>query len=197
MVGCGGDSRCGFTARLRRANHRVVIVWINGAFGAGKTTVASALVARLRGAILFDPEVVGVVLGGLLPNRRGDFQDLPSWRRWTVRLVETATRFRPHIVVPMTLVNRDYFQEVVGTLCARHRVQHFTLMTPADVLRDRLRARGSDGEWGERQIDRCMAALTASCFAEHIPTAGRAVDGIVTEIAASLGAFRARDDPSG
>jgi hypothetical protein len=164
-----------------------VIVWINGAFGAGKTTVARALVARWRGAMLFDPEIVGFVLGRLPPHHRGDFQDLPSWRRWTVRLVGLATRVRPHIVVPMTLVNRDYFQEVVETLRARHHVRHFTLIAPPEVLRERLRARGSGGGWGEQQIERCTTALTAPAFAEHIPTAGRALDAIVAEIAAGLG----------
>jgi hypothetical protein len=36
-----------------------VIVWINGPFGVGKTTVAERLVHDWPGATLFDPEVLG------------------------------------------------------------------------------------------------------------------------------------------
>jgi uridine kinase len=36
-----------------------VIVWINGAFGAGKTTLAGELHRRLPDALAFDPEYVG------------------------------------------------------------------------------------------------------------------------------------------
>jgi len=32
-----------------------LVVWINGAFGVGKTSVAEELVTLLPGAILFDP----------------------------------------------------------------------------------------------------------------------------------------------
>ena len=39
-----------------------MIVWINGAFGSGKTTTAGLVTKRLDGAKLFDPEYVGYML---------------------------------------------------------------------------------------------------------------------------------------
>ncbi len=36
-----------------------MIIFINGAFGVGKTTVAELLVSRLPNGLLFDPEEVG------------------------------------------------------------------------------------------------------------------------------------------
>ena len=39
-----------------------MIIWINGAFGAGKTTLADELGGRLPDAVLFDPEYVGYIL---------------------------------------------------------------------------------------------------------------------------------------
>jgi adenylylsulfate kinase-like enzyme len=36
-----------------------MIVWINGAFGAGKTTTAELVTELLPGAKIFDPEYVG------------------------------------------------------------------------------------------------------------------------------------------
>jgi thymidylate kinase len=39
-----------------------MIIWINGAFGAGKTTLAEELHRRLPDALAFDPEFVGYIL---------------------------------------------------------------------------------------------------------------------------------------
>ncbi|CAM5243529.1 hypothetical protein SALBM217S_06468 [Streptomyces griseoloalbus] len=58
-----------------------MIVWVNGAFGAGKTTTAHELIELIPNSTLFDPEVIGGALERLLPPKRlaevGDFQDLP------------------------------------------------------------------------------------------------------------------------
>jgi hypothetical protein len=43
-----------------------VIIWINGGFGAGKTTLPEELHRRLPDAVLFDPEDVGGRPGGAL-----------------------------------------------------------------------------------------------------------------------------------
>jgi hypothetical protein len=46
----------------RRASLGPVIIWINGAFGAGKTALAEELHRRLPDAVLYDPEDVGLML---------------------------------------------------------------------------------------------------------------------------------------
>ena len=57
-----------------------VIIWINGGFAAGKTTLAEELHRRLPDAVVYDPEDVGLMLWKWMrPN--GDFQHLPSWPR--------------------------------------------------------------------------------------------------------------------
>lgn len=61
-----------------------MIVWLNGAFGAGKSTVAVALRELTPGARLFDPEYVGFLLRRFVPIPTGDFQDLPLWRELVV-----------------------------------------------------------------------------------------------------------------
>ena len=47
-----------------------MIVWINGAFGAGKTTTARELIDLIPNSTLFDPEVIGAALPHLLPAKR-------------------------------------------------------------------------------------------------------------------------------
>ncbi|WP_200902481.1 MULTISPECIES: hypothetical protein [Protofrankia] len=65
-----------------------MICWINGSFGAGKTTFTEELRRRCPDAVVFDPEEVGFMLRDMLPPApSGDFQDLPAWR---LLVVETG-----------------------------------------------------------------------------------------------------------
>jgi hypothetical protein len=60
-----------------------MIVWINGPFGVGKSTMAELLVERWPQATVFDPEHLGFLLRARQPPDVvvGDFQDLSVWRR--------------------------------------------------------------------------------------------------------------------
>jgi hypothetical protein len=84
-----------------------MIVWINGAFGAGKTTLAEELHRRLPDALAFDPEYVGFLLTQWAPPApSGDFQDIPLWRTLVAEFaVGLAREYGRAVVVPMTLVN--------------------------------------------------------------------------------------------
>jgi hypothetical protein len=80
-----------------------VIIWLNGGFGAGKTTLAQELGKRLPDAVVYNPEDVGLMLWKWLPPE-GDFQHLPSWREL---VVATAVSLRRHhadtLIVPLML----------------------------------------------------------------------------------------------
>ncbi len=83
----------------------LVIIWINGLFGAGKSTTAHALVTRLGNASLVDPEQIGFGLptwhgnGGELD----DIQHDPRWRTLTKESVIAVEETFETAVVPMTL----------------------------------------------------------------------------------------------
>jgi 8-oxo-dGTP pyrophosphatase MutT (NUDIX family)/predicted kinase len=140
----------------------VTVVWINGAFGAGKTTTARELIDLIPNSTLFDPEVVGAALPHLLPPKRlaevGDYQDLPIWRRL---VIDTAAALLAELggtlVVPMTLLRQDYRDEIFGGLAARRISVHHVLLAPAEtILRERIAGREvpadlPDGEMRIRQ----------------------------------------------
>ncbi|SEC43166.1 ADP-ribose pyrophosphatase YjhB, NUDIX family [Streptomyces sp. 2231.1] len=140
----------------------MTVVWINGAFGAGKTTTARELIELIPNSTLFDPEVVGAALTHLLPAKRlaevSDFQDLPVWRRL---VVDTAAGMLAELggtlVVPMTLLRQEYRDEIFGGLAARRIPVHHLLLAPAEtILRQRIAAREippelPDGEMRVRQ----------------------------------------------
>jgi hypothetical protein len=119
-----------------------VIIWINGGFGAGKTTLAQELHRRLPDAVVYDPEDVGLMLWKWMrPN--GDFQHLPSWREL---VVATALSLRRHhadtLIVPMSLIRNAYRAEILGGLAdAGEEVLHVFLEADAGVLRERLSTR--------------------------------------------------------
>jgi predicted kinase len=120
----------------------LVIIWLNGAFGAGKTTLAGELHRRLPEAVVYDPEDVGLMLWKWMPPN-DDFQDLPSWREL---VVATALSLRRHhadtLIVPMSLIRDAYQAEILGGLAdAGEEVLHVFLEADVGVLRERLSAR--------------------------------------------------------
>lgn len=67
-----------------------MIIWINGPFGAGKTTLAKRLRDRRSKSLIFDPEEIGFVVKETVPMpASGDYQDLPLWRGLTIAAVRT------------------------------------------------------------------------------------------------------------
>jgi hypothetical protein len=56
-----------------------VIIWLNGAFGCGKTTTAAELRSLIPSSRLFDPETVGYMLRpNLADHPVSDFQQLAT-----------------------------------------------------------------------------------------------------------------------
>jgi AAA domain len=147
-----------------------LIIWLNGAFGSAKTTLAAELHHRLPDAVIFDPEHVGYVLTQAVKAPTGDFQDLPSWRRLVVEHARALREFHAMtLIVPMTLVNRQYFDEIIGALrTTGEEVRHVFLDLPADVLRSRIESQvlvPGNPERDERarqfrlrNVARCVAA---------------------------------------
>ncbi|MDF2822865.1 MAG: family ATPase [Mycobacterium sp.] len=175
-----------------------VLLWINGAFGAGKTHTAHELHRRLPQSHVADPELIGFAMHKMLPaHARVDFQDLPGWRSAVVDTLRHAERMSTGpVIVPMTLVREDYFDEIVGALRRDTEVRHYALIASPATLRKRLRSRletvgshvfGGDETWAVRQIDRCVTALAAERFATHVPTDNRSLDEVVEAIAADAG----------
>ncbi|MFE7815032.1 NUDIX domain-containing protein [Streptomyces sp. NPDC057433] len=162
-----------------------MIVWINGAFGAGKTTTARELIELIPNSALFDPEVIGGALSQLLPPKRlaevGDFQDLPIWRRL---VIDTAAAMLAELggtlVVPMTLLRQEYRDEIFGGLAARRIPVRHVLLAPAEtILRERIAGREvppdlPDGEmrirqWSYDHIEPYKAALASWLTADAYP----------------------------
>jgi gluconate kinase len=186
-----------------------MLIWINGAFGAGKTVIAHELQRRLGDGLLADPENLGFALHKMLPaHARRDFQDLPQWRSAVLTtLIQTEAAWQGHVIVPMSIVRDDYFEEIIGGLRASGvDVRHYALTATAETLRKRLRRRGGyvigralgrNETWAMQQIDRCVNALAGERYATHVETDQRTPDEVVELIAgdAKLDLSRPRLSP--
>jgi hypothetical protein len=125
--------------------------------------------------VLLDPERIGFVVQRLpFTGGREDFQHSALWRRATVLAVRSAAALAETVIVPMTVVEDDVLRDVVGELL-RHGVdvRMVALVVGSDELRVRLRRRGSQGGWGEAQIERCLRALGRPEFGLPVATDGR------------------------
>lgn len=149
-----------------------MLIWVNGAFGAGKTTLAQVLHERLPDGLAFDPEYVGFLLRRWVPDPGADFQDLPLWRKLTAEFASGLWReYRRPVIVPMTLVDAGYRKEIFDLLdAAGVDLLHVFLDVPAGELRRRIEAQvllpdDPDQDAEARRfrldnIDRCVAAAS-------------------------------------
>ena len=142
-----------------------MLIWINGAFGVGKTTT-SRLVADETARRLFDPEYVGYLLLRLLPDHDiGDFQDLPAWRRLVPAVIsELITTTGDDLIVVQTVLAESYWRELRAGLAALdQRVVHVVLDADADTMHRRIDADTDDpgaAEWRHGHVAQYEAART-------------------------------------
>ncbi len=118
-----------------------MIIWLNGAFGCGKTMTAREI-QRLDGTFrVFDPEWVGYMLRNNLQDQGvDDFQDLPAWRRLVPVVAQELTDATgQHLVAVQTVPDQDYWTEITdGFEQQGQQVFHVLLDTDLRTLRTRI-----------------------------------------------------------
>lgn len=152
-----------------------MIIWLNGAFGSGKTQTAYELHRRIPHSYIFDPENAGFYIRDNIPAEisEDDFQKHPLWREFTYSMLKCIdSEYDGMIIVPMTLVDLDYFMQIVGRLKSEGIViRHFTLTASPETLYSRLRGRGEDRDsWAAAQMERCLTGLENKVFECYVDT---------------------------
>lgn len=166
-----------------------MILFLNGPFGVGKTSVAKVLVDEMNHAMLYDPEVIGTVLKRVLgPFRQvEDYQDYALWRTLVVggaRVLRRTTRRT--LVIPMTVYRREVFDPMVAGLRRLDKdLSCFRLAVSRDVLLDRISSDMEDREayaWRSSHIEVCLEASGDPAFGTEIRTEGRTPAEIADEL---------------
>lgn len=166
----------------------ILIIWINGAFGSGKTSVAVEICEKLRNAFIYDPEQLGYFLWDNFPEelrRKTNFQHLPIWREFNYKILKHIhSNYNSIIVVPMTIYDKQYYDEIIGCLVKdKIDVRHFILSASKKTIINRLRQRGdSENSWAEQHIDKCLRAFEIDIIEEKINTEISCISKIAQEI---------------
>ncbi|MGN1346064.1 MAG: AAA family ATPase [Eubacteriales bacterium] len=169
-----------------------MILWINGAFGSGKTQTAAELHRRLPDSFVYDPENVGYWLRENEPTalHTDNFQDEPLWRSINRdMLLRLSSNYRGTILVPMTLVSAQYYTEIITAVRENGaELRHFLLYPSAETVRKRLARRGErENSWAWRQVHRCYDAFDNPVFENRIVNDQMSVPETAEAIAAAAG----------
>lgn len=143
-----------------------MIVWLNGTYGAGKTTTAPLLAEALP-ARIFDSEHIGHLLRPVI----GDIPctDFKEWRPWRALTVATAREIIAFtgdaLVIPQTVLQHEYWTELAdGFAEADIPVHAFTLHADRAAWAARVEADTAEPdarEWRLAHRDAYEQALTA------------------------------------
>lgn len=181
-----------------------MLIWINGPFGVGKTQTAHELHRRMPDSVVCDPEHLGFGLQRMLPKSlRGDFQDLASWRSGVLEVLDLVVRqHTAAVLVPMTLVEPAYVDEVLGGLRRQgHDVRHLALLAERGTVVERLQIRGLGHlvqavtghsallreSFALRRLDDCLAYLSALPDDEQLWTDDQTVEQVAEAVAERSG----------
>ena len=136
-----------------------MIIWLNGPFGVGKTTVARILVERLGSALLYDPELFGAARRAVLApmDVADDFQELRAKPALVVRTAAVIQQtYGSTLVMPMTVLDHARCDALATDLRDIDSELHLFQLAAGR----RLCARGSCGD--PRSTDRMHGALSTS-----------------------------------
>lgn len=165
-----------------------MIIWLNGAFGSGKTTTAFELHHMLKDSYVYDPEKIGYFLTRYEPKEfRGDnFQDKPLWRQFNYKMIKNiALNYKGTMIIPMTVVKEEYYHEIISKLRNDGiRIDHYVLGASEDTLIKRGRSRLCfKNSWSVKQIPVCIEAFKNPVFENYIQTDSMSTYEIIETIA--------------
>ena len=166
-----------------------MIIWISGAYGVGKSTLAEAMAANMEHALIFDAEEVGNAVRGNYPDCPYGyiFEDYPLWGEFcSMLLKDVHEKFHKDILVPMTLLRKASYgiierlnREGIDTRLVILEAEHQT-------IHDRILARGEEeGCWCMENIELARAG-SGALPGIHIRTDGKTVDELCAEVLLEL-----------
>lgn len=165
-----------------------MILWINGPYGVGKSSLAEKLHECNPHSFLFDAEAVGNAVRDNRPKELFNgyiFEGYPLWFSVCAALLaDIAGRFDGDIYVPMTLVFADSFEKIERPLKEKNIcVKHILLESSRQMIHDRILSRGEEEDcWCMRHIDLCLKQQINFENVIRIASYGKSVSELAIEV---------------
>jgi broad-specificity NMP kinase len=138
-----------------------MIIWVNGAFGSGKTQTAFELNRQIKYSYVYNPENIGYFLRKNIPKEiiQGNFQHQPLWRIINYEIIKNiCLKYNGILIIPMTIYNKNYFDEIIGKLLNDNiKIDHYILGASKETILKRLSKRlEKKDSWAAKHIDKCI-----------------------------------------
>lgn len=164
-----------------------MIIWINGPYGVGKSTLAEVLQKYLPNSFIFDAEQVGNAVRDNMPARffRETFEEFPLWQEMCYRLLKELDEvYDGCVLVPMTLklpASHDAILQRLRDFGAE--IVHILLEADHDTVHDRIIQRGEEEDcWCMQNIDTCIRAQKDYPCDLRLQTAGKTVEELAHQV---------------
>lgn len=169
-----------------------MIVWISGAYGVGKSTLAKALVNKMDNAIVFDAEMVGDAVRENYPNEPYGviYEDYPLWCEFNYKLLKDIhNTFHYNIFVPMTLVRQNSYDKIIQRLLDDGIDTKLIILEGSyQCIHDRILARGEEeGCWCMENIEMSSDGSKAIQNGYHILTDNKSVEELTCIVLEYIG----------
>ena len=162
-----------------------MIIWISGAYGVGKSTLAEAIAAKMNNALIFDAEEVGNAVRENYPDCPYSyiFEDYPLWGEFCYLLLKDVhEKFHKDILVPMTLLRSESYSIIERLLRDGIDTRLIVLDASYQTVHDRILARGEEeGCWCMENIEPARVGC-ATLPGIHIQTDDKAIDALCDEV---------------
>ena len=158
-----------------------MIIWISGAYGVGKSTLAETLVNKMDHAIIFDAEMVGDAVRENYPDEPYGviYEDYPLWCEFNYMLLKDIhDNFHQDILVPMTLLRQNSYTKIIQRLLDDSIDTKLIILEGSyQCVHDRILARGEEeGCWCMENIEMSSSGSKALPNGYHILTDDKSVE---------------------
>lgn len=138
-----------------------MILWINGPYGVGKSSLAEELRKKIEHSFIFDAERIGDAVRENYPQEffKETFEEFPLWHEMCYRLLKDLSMvYSGCVLVPMTLKFPESNMSIIQRLRdAGVKITHIILESGYDTIRERILSRGEDEDcWCIQQIQKCI-----------------------------------------
>lgn len=162
-----------------------MIIWISGAYGVGKSTLAEAMAAKMKDALIFDAEEVGNAVRENYPDCPYGyiFEDYPLWGEFCYLLLKDVhEKFHKDILVPMTLLRKESYRIIKKLLSEGIDTRLVVPEASHQTVHDRILARGEEeGCWCMENIELAREG-SAALPGIHVQTDNKTVDNLCDEV---------------